>query len=257
VRKILALISLLPLLAGLTSCAHSSSKPKELSKEEKAALYLDASYAALNDGDTVSAFQHVVRAEKEDPDLPEIYHMKGLIYAAKHDFPSAVAQMRKALKMNPDFSAANNSMGKLLIDIGKYDEAIPYLLKAAGDPLYREAFKALTNLGILYYRRMDYQKSLDELNQAITLFPEQSCIAYYYRGHIEIQHSDFKNAIHDYDRATRRYCTSFKDAQLALGIAYERSKQYDRARKKFVEIRDQFPDTPVAEEAVNHLRYLP
>jgi tetratricopeptide (TPR) repeat protein len=256
VRKLLALTLLLPFFAGLSSCSHAP-KAKELTKEERAALYLDASNAALNDGDTVSAFQHVMRAEKEDPALPEIYHMKGLIYAAKHDYPNAIASVHKALSMNPDFSAANNSMGKLLIDTGKYDEAIPHLLKAANDPLYREAFKALTNLGILYYRRMNYEKSLDEFNQAITLFPEQSCIAYYYRGHLEIQHSNFKDAIRDYDRATRRYCSNFKDAQLALGIAYERNKQYDRARKKFVEIREQFPDTPVADEAVNHLRYLP
>ena len=209
------------------------------------------------DGDTVSAFQHCLRAEQENSSMPEVYHMRALIYATKHDFANALIEVKKALKLNPNFSAANNTYGKLLIDTGKYSDAIEPLKKAANDPLYREAYKSWTNLGILYYRQLDNKKAMTNLNAAIENSPELSCIAYYYRGHIEMQQSNFKTAIRDYDRATRRYCSDFRDAQLALGIAFERSKQYDRARKKFVEIRDQYPDTPVADQAANHLRYLP
>lgn len=220
-------------------------------------MWVDVANASLLENDPTGALQNLVTAEQEDPTLPSIYHTRALALYAKHDVPGALASARKAIKLAPAWPDANNTLGKILMESGASGEAIPYLTTAADNHLYREAFKPMTNLGILYYRQGEMAKSRDYLNQAILVAPESACVAYYYRGHLDLKASQLKDAISDYDQATRRFCAKFGDAHVALGIALERNRDYDRARKKFLEIEQRFPDTNYAQQAMDHLRYLP
>jgi TolA-binding protein len=95
------------------------------------------------------------------------------------------------------------------------------------------------------------------LNRAVLDAPNQACIALYYRGHIKLREAKFDEAIHDYDQATRKTCAKFGEAHLALGIAYEKNRQFELARKTFLEIQKRYPNTKLAEQALDQLRYLP
>ncbi len=143
------------------------------------------------------------------------------------------------------------------MDADKYDEAPKYLMAAATDRLYRETYKAWTNLGLLKFKKGDYVHSEAFLNRAIQESPNKSCIAYHFRGHIRLRQRRFSEAISDYDLATRHLCADYGEARLSLGIAYEQSKQYDKARKTFLDIQKQHPNTKLADRAVDHLKYLP
>jgi Tfp pilus assembly protein PilF len=241
--------------AALASCATTGSK--QTSSDERAALYVNAANGALADGQPVTAFQDLVEAEKLSPKMPEIYHTRALVYASKGEFPQAIEAAKKAVQLNPKYSAANTTLGKLLMDNGRADEAIQYLQAAGADDLYPEAYKPLTSLGILYYRKMDLKQAGVYFDKAVAADPRGACVAYYYRGHIHLHQGEFRQAIRDYDQATRRFCAGFAEAHLALAIAYERDKQYDSARKKYLEIKDHFSNTSVAEQAMSHLKYLP
>lgn len=243
------------LTVTLSGCATTGTK--QLSSEEKAALYIDAANGALADGQPVTALQDLVEAEKIAPKMPEVYHMRALVYVAKGDQAQAIKYARKAIELNPKYSAANTTLGKLLMDNGHADEAIKYLKTAASDDLYPESYKPLTSLGIIYYRQMDLSNAATYFDKAVGADPHGACLAYYYRGHIHLHKGEFRQAIQDYNQATRRFCANFAEAHLALGIAYERDKQYDSARKKYLEIRDHFSTTAVAEQAISHLKYLP
>lgn len=243
------------LTVTLSGCATTGAK--HISSEEKATLYVNAANGALADGQPVTALQDLVEAEKIAPKLPDIYHMRALVYVAKGEPAQAIKAAKKAVELNPKYAAANTTLGKLLMDNGQSEEAIKYLKAAAADDLYPESFKPLTSLGILYYRRMDLTHATEYLDKAVAADPHGACLAYYYRGHIHLHQGEFRQAINDYNQATRRFCASFAEAHLALGIAYERDKQYDAARKKFLEIRDHFSTTSVAEQAISHLKYLP
>ncbi|HLE00756.1 MAG TPA: tetratricopeptide repeat protein [Bdellovibrionota bacterium] len=247
------------LLSFGSACATSStsSEKKPLTKSERARLLVEVANGALLEGDPIGALQDLAKAEAEDPKLPEIYHSKALAYHAKRDLKRALVEARHAVKLFPPYAEANNTLGKLLIDAGQYEEAVSPLLVAADNPLFRDAYKALTNLGILYYRRGQLEQSLSYLDRAIESEPQVACIAYYYRGHLRLKESRFKDAVRDYDLATRKYCGGFADAHLALGIAYEQNRQFDLARKKFLEVQQRYPDTKIAEQAMSHLRYLP
>lgn len=249
--------SMILLLAFLFATGCSHPRNSKLTDEEKARLYIEAANASLNEGDPTTALQQIMTAERFDANLPEEHHTKALIFVAKHDLGTAIIEARKAVQLDPKFSAANNTLGKLLMDIGRPDEAIKPLQTSAQDPLYAEAYKPWTNLGILFYRRMDWAQANHDFNRAIEESPQAACIAYYYRGHIALQRGKLRSAIEDYELASKRYCAGFAEAHLALGIAYEREKQYDRARKIYLEIQDRFGSSHVAEQAMNHLKYLP
>jgi Tfp pilus assembly protein PilF len=242
---------------ALTACASSETKKKEPTPTETARMLIDVANGAILEGDATGALENLFRAEKFDSKLPELYHSEAIAFYMKHDLDTALEKARKAVALNPGYADANNTLGKLLIDKGQGEEAIPYLTKAADNPLYREAFKPLTNLGIIYYRRGNYEQSDYYLSRAITESPDRSCVAFYYRGHIRLHDSRFKDALSDYDHAGKKVCAGFADAHLAMGIAYERSKQYELARKKYLEIESRFPNTPYADQAMNHLRSIP
>jgi len=243
------------LSAALTACATSGTK--SLSSEERATLYINAATDALSDGLPATSLQDLVEAEKLAPKMPEVFHTRALVYVAKGEFPQAILAAKKAVELNPKYSAAQTTLGKLLMDHGQPDEAVAHLKVAAADDLYPESFKPLTSLGILYYRKMDLKSATQYFDKAVAADPKGACVAYYYRGHIHLHQGEFGQAIHDYDQATRRFCAGFAEAHLALGIAYERDRQYDAARRKFLEVKKQFSTTSVAEQASSHLKYLP
>jgi type IV pilus assembly protein PilF len=251
---------LLVLLLTLGGCATGSggigSPPKKISDTERARLFLEAANASLAESDPTGALQNLVTAEKLDPSNAEVFHSKALAYHAKGDLPSSVTAARRAVALMPNYSDANNTLGKLLMDAGSPAQAEAPLLRAASDPLYRDSYKPNTNLGILYYRLGKLKKAGEHLDKAVAEAPAYACVAYYYRGHLRLKEGDFARAAVEYDRATQKVCANFADAHLALGIAYERGKQFDRARKTFLSIRDSFPNTKVAEQAMERLRYL-
>jgi type IV pilus assembly protein PilF len=244
-------------VTALAACSTTNPGHKEMSHAERAQKFVEIANGALNEGDPTGALQNLALAEREDGRLPELHHSKALAYYAKHDLQTAIAEARKAIELKADYPDAQNTLGKLLMDDSKAEEAIAPLTLAAGDPLYRESFKPLTNLGILYYRRGSYARSTEYLNRAIAAAPAAACVAHYYRGHISLRESRFQQAVKDYDAAGKRACGSFADAQLAMGIALERNQQFEQARKKYLEVEQRYPNTPVAEQAVAHLRALP
>lgn len=235
----------------------SVSTQKEYSKTERARMLIEVANGALVEGDPTGALQTLIRAKEEDPNLPELYHSMAIAYFLKHDLNTALLYANRAVELKPNYSDANNTLGKLLIDASQYERASSPLLKAARDPLYREAYKAWTNLGILKYRVGELHSARTYLERAILEAPEQACIAYYYRGQIEQGNQKLKEAIEDYSRATKRFCSNSSDAHYALGLAYEKNREYSLARKTFIEIHKRYPNTKVAEQALDQLKYLP
>ena len=244
-------------IALISGCATSHQHKHEPTPEEHARLLLNVANAALIENDPPGALEALARAESIDPALPEIYHTRALAFYNQGNTAGALEEVQKALKMAPDYTDANNSLGKILVDLGRYNEAVAPLLKAAHSPLYREAYKAWTNLGILYYRKGDWAKAGENFERAIQQGGENACIAYYYRGHLKLHDAQYSEAIEDYKQATKKWCGGFADAHLAIGITYQRTKQYELARRTFVEVESRYPNTKAADEAINLLRTLP
>lgn len=230
---------------------------KEVSDAERARMLVQVGNGALIEGDPTGALAYYLKAEAFDAALPELHHSKALAFYAKKDVDAALISAKKAVQLKPDYSDANSTLGKLLLDKGKLREAEEPLVKAAADPTYRNAYKARTNLGILYYRLGKYDQAKRELDYAINSNGDFSCVAYYYRGHLWMRDGQLEKAIQDYDRSVQKFCGNFAEAHYALGVAYTKDKQYERAKKKFLEVQKMYPNSQFSKKAMDHLRYLP
>lgn len=258
-RRLVQVVQFAVLSSAITvfgGCA-SGSKRKDLSDTDRARLHMEVGRGSLMEGDATLALQNLVQAEKLDNTIPEIHHLKSLAFYLKRDMDSATASARRAVKLAPDYSDAKNTLGKLLIDQGEAKEAEPLLLQAAKDSLYADSYKAHTNLGIIYYRSGKNAAAEKHFKEAYESAPGASCIASYYLGHLALAREAAQDALKHYDRASQKFCASFAEAHLAVGIAFERTRQFDRARRKFLEVNQAFPNTQIAEKAMERLKALP
>lgn len=252
------------LLGGLLLSACGSTRsnkvpdaPPMKAPRERAQLLIEASNGSLMEGDPIGALQFLERAEALDPKYSPIYHAKALAYAHRKDYPSALREMKKSVDLDPKNPFALNTYGKFLLDAGRLDEAEEPLRSAGENPIFRESYKANTNLGILYYRKGNFESAEQRFQRAINDDPTNSCIAYYYRGHLAVRKKDIAEATKLYERATQKQCAAFADAHLALGMMQERTGRHDDARKKYLEIKQNFPDSKASETAMERLKALP
>ena len=258
IQKMKFNLGFISLLLVASACA-SGGKSKA-SADEKARVYLEAAAAAKAEGDLTGALQYLNDAEQLDDSIPELHHLKAIVLNQKHERALAIQSIRKALDLKPKYSDAMNTLGRLLMDDGSassISEAEKWLKLAASDLLYRDAWKPKTNLGIIHYRRGDDVKALDSLNRAVEASPLHACVAHYYIGHIRLKAGSFLEAARSYDKATQKFCAGFADAHLAEGVALERGREYDKARSKFLEVTKTFPNTSIADQAMNRLKGLP
>lgn len=242
-------------LATFFGC--STETKKEVTSTEKAEVYLELANASFAQNDIPGTLQSLAQAEKLDSKLPGIFHTKALAYFARHDLDAAISYARKAVSLKPDYSAANNTLGSLLISSGQYDLAMVPLKAAAQDPLYRDSYKSWTNLGILKFGKREYNQALVYFEHAVQDAPTLACGAYYYRGQIYQQQDRLNGAIESFRKATKDYCGHFGDSALALAEAYTKKKDYVAARREFLQVISRFPNTELESKAIKALKDLP
>lgn len=255
--------SLIPVLLSVllaVGCGSASKRDDDAptkTPRERAQLLIEAANGSMMEGDPIGALQFLSRAEALDPKYAPIYHAKALAFSVRKDFNQALSEMKKSVDLDPENPFALNTYGKFLLDAGRLDEAEGPLAKAAANPLFRESYKANTNLGILYYRKNDMERADQRFQRAINDDAANSCIAYYYRGHLFVRKNNLAEAEKLYQRATQKQCAAFADAHLAVGMMFERQAKHEEARKKYLELKQNFPESKATETAMERLKKLP
>jgi Tfp pilus assembly protein PilF len=246
------------ILVGGAACSTTgTNKGRIVSNSERADLYLESAQAAFRDGDLPATFQALNQAEELKPKNVEIHHLRALAFYARQELKNAEAAIRRALDLQPKASNLKTTLGRVLLDLGRDREAIPVLEEAGKDPVYGEAYKPLTSLGIHYYRLNQLKEAKREFDRAIQLQPQFACLAYYYRGHLDLKEGKTTEALVNYTQATKSFCGGFADAHYAIGLVYQRTKQYSLARQKFLEVRQLFPNSALAAQALDQLKVIP
>ncbi len=215
--------------------------------------------ANISDQDYIGAIESLNKARDIDDSVPECYYLYSLAYMNKKETRTAIESARYAIKLNPKYSAAKNTLGKLLLDAGRLDEAETWLLESANDLLFRESYLPKINLGILYYKKLDYSKSMHWTSKAIEedYNAPLVCMAHFYRGKAELELGDLRPAERDLTLASKGACSAMSDAHMTYGQTLVREKKYDEARAKFVEIQRLFPSSDTSDQATRYLREIP
>jgi tetratricopeptide (TPR) repeat protein len=251
----------IPLLAGFiitalfaVGCATTKEGP---SKEAQISTWLDVANQSLMESDAPGALRALSEAEKLGATPDQTTFMRVRAHQMRKDYDSALSVTREYLENNPKSSDGSLTLGILLSETGRPKDAIVALRKAAEDGLYSRGQQAQTSLAIVHYRLGELKEAEKWLERAVNTNPTQACVAYYYQGHIHLKASRFREAAKVYEKSTQKFCGAFSEGFLALGIVYQHLKDYDRARKTFLEVESRFPNTQLASQALERLRKLP
>lgn len=101
----------------------------------------------------------------------EAHTFLGWSYSFMGRYTEAIEECKQAIDVDPDFGNPYNDIGAYLIELGRFDEAIPWLRKAMEAPRYDPRHYPHFNLSRIYIHRQEYDKAIVELKKAIELEP--------------------------------------------------------------------------------------
>ncbi|HYE99254.1 MAG TPA: tetratricopeptide repeat protein [Planctomycetota bacterium] len=111
------------------------------------------------------------RASIEAEPSAEAHTFLGWAYSHQNRYDEAIAECRKAIATDPDFGNPYNDIGAYLLELGKADEAIPWLEKALEAPRYDPRHFPHVNLARAYAARFEYDLAVKHLEKALEIEP--------------------------------------------------------------------------------------
>lgn len=101
----------------------------------------------------------------------EAYTFLGWTYSMMDRYEEAIAECKKAIEIDPAYGNPYNDIGAYLIELNRWDEAIPWLQKAIMASRYEAPQYPYINLGRVYERLGRYSTALSYYNRAIDIDP--------------------------------------------------------------------------------------
>lgn len=90
---------------------------------------------------------------------------------------AAIAECERAIEVDPDFGNPYNDIGAYLIELGRLDEAIPWLERAKYAKRYDPRHFPYLNLGRVYAAQGKLTRAITELEHAAELRPDDPTAA--------------------------------------------------------------------------------
>ena len=92
------------------------------------------------------------------------FHFQGKLH-------EAVEQCKKAIEIDPDFGNPYNDIGAYLIELRRYDEAIPWLERAIEAKRYDPRHFPHYNLGRVYLAKEMFNRAREHFEHALRIEP--------------------------------------------------------------------------------------
>jgi protein O-mannosyl-transferase len=175
-------------------------------------------------GEAIADFR---KALKLNPKLLDTYNHLGIVYAESGDIPKAVSLFNHVLKVKPRLAPTLYNLGKIYARTGQPEKAVSYYTRALNS--YPRYVDAANNRGNIYLEEKDYEKALGDFSYVIRLAPDYPA-AYFNRGNAYFYMKRWDNAIADYSRAIKLK-PDYEKAYLNRINAYVMLRDYAKARK--------------------------
>lgn len=104
----------------------------------------------------------------------EAYTFLGWAYRHQGNLEDAIAECKKAIRLDPEFGNPYNDIGAYLIDKGEYDEALHWLQRALQSRRYDSYHYPHYNLGRAYIAKEMYGKAQHHFKQALKICADYS-----------------------------------------------------------------------------------
>ncbi len=205
------------------------------SKEER--LFQQAQLAT-DKGDLPKAVRLYTTLLKQDPDNIAAHTNRGILFER---LPAKTSKERRknqefaeqdylaAVKGSPNVPEAYNNLGALLLDMGRYSEAVYYLQRATNiRPNY---FLAWMNLGVAYYQQGKVAEALGSFARAYNIRQDYPNL-FLNRGLAYFSMGNYEAALDDYTELLRLKGPDAR-ALLERGRAFMKLKYYANAMEDF------------------------
>ncbi|MCL5773728.1 MAG: tetratricopeptide repeat protein [Firmicutes bacterium] len=166
-----------------------------------------------------------------------VHLFKAINNEKEEKFGEAVAELREAIKITPDFVDAYCYLGIIYGEIGLLDESITEFRKSIEiDP---DLAWAYNNLGIAYEEKGLLDEAIVEFKKAVEIDPDYSW-AHYNLGKLYDEKNILDESIEEYKKAIE-IDPSHAWAHNNLGLIYEKKEMLDEAIDEFEKVVKIFP----------------
>ncbi|MDX1415172.1 MAG: tetratricopeptide repeat protein [Candidatus Promineifilaceae bacterium] len=141
----------------------------EISRQ-KAQILWEQAYRLQMQGEIADAIALYKRSIAMHP-TAEAYTYLGWAYSMIGLYDKAISLCKKAIEIDPSFGNPYNDIGAYLIELERWEDAIPWLEEATTAPRYASPEYAYLNLGRVYEQVGDFYQALIYYNQALRAAP--------------------------------------------------------------------------------------
>jgi len=235
-------------------CAQNTVSPNMPSPKDRAKAKKELGVSMIQGGNLQGGLKELIQAGKLDPSDAGIQNSIGWAYQNAREFDKAVIHFQRAMALRPDFSEAQNNLGKIFADMGRWEQAISLFEKAANNFEYESRHKAYENLGTVYFFQKKYDMAIMYYKKALGLEPRYSP-AYENMGLAYERLKQWNRAIAAYEKGAR---LSPNDPRplLYLGRLYMNMKRYDEAERSLKQAVDNDFTGIYAEEGRKFLKEI-
>ena len=237
------------LLFFLVSCAANL----EVRKNQEEA-FRDLGEGYMGQGDYTTALRELLKAEKLYSKDHRLQNDLGVVYIAKGKPDIAIDHFKKAIKIKPDYTPAKNNMGTAYLAQKRWDDAIACFKEIAGDLLYATPHYPLSNLGLAYYNKKEYELAEKHYQDALKIEP-RFVIALRGLGKTYIAMGRIPEAVTILEKAVRN-SPHFAELYFDLANAYTLSREYKKALDAYKKVIELAPNSPLAVEARKEIEEL-
>ena len=168
-------------------------------RQDRAQARVALGSAYLKEGTTELAIATLTEATEMDPRNIDAWDKLGLALMKRGALDKAEASFKKALTLNPESATVNLNYSYLLVNVGRFTEAIASLEMALKDLTYRQPSKVLNNLGYACYLDGQFVRAILHLREAVIRSPND-CQAWFNLGLAQEENGLSSDAIASYDR---------------------------------------------------------
>jgi tetratricopeptide (TPR) repeat protein len=176
-------------------------------------------------GQQDEALADLSRAIELDPKHANAWNKRGLVYLSLGQQDKALADFARAIELDPKNATAWNNRGLVYAELGQEDKALADNARAIElDP---KNARAWNNRGRVYYKLGQDDKALADYSRAVKLDPKLA-LAWYNRGLVYHRLSHQDKALADYSRAIE-LDPNYAPACNNRGLVYAELGQEDKA----------------------------
>ncbi len=213
----------------LISCV---SNEKQIKKAE---LHHQMALSLMKKCQYPSALSELNKALKLRKEDPVFHHSIALLYFQFKKYEKSVEHLNEALKLNPKFTDARVHLGRSLIELGKWDQGLKELQKAKEDLTYRYSENIHAHMGFVYYKKKKFSLAEKHLSVARTIKKEGCFTALYHAKSLYFQ-GQFQKALAILE-PSKRWCeknlplcsTPSFDSYFFAALAYNKMGQRQKA----------------------------